>query len=155
MSIAQDVEREKKQEMELKKIKEEEEARRKREEEIQQRRKELLENLPTEPENGRDVITIALRFRGISSNNDEAATQRRFNVDDTMNNVFDWVDAMHGLERERICLSTMNGSRSFVYVEDEEKQEGNVSLKEAGLGKLTALRVSEISNDSSVERIDE
>jgi hypothetical protein len=144
--------------MELKKIKEEEEARRKRDEEIRQRRKELLENLPTEPENGRDVITIALRFQGVSSNNDEAATQRRFNVDDTMNNVFDWVDATHGLERERICLSTMNGKRSFVYVEnneDEEKQEGNISLKEAGLGKLTALRVSEISNDSSVERIEE
>lgn len=90
---------------------------------------------------------------------------RRFAARDaTVNDVFDWIDAKFGYERERLALSTMNGSRKFVYVdvdedvggdEDDEggEKEGktrpvNLSLEEAGFGKMTALRVTEIARDA-------
>ncbi len=69
-----------------------------------------------------------------------------------MNDVFNWVDATHGLEREKIELSTMNGSKTFMYVEaddDDDEESGNITLDEVGLGKMTALRVTEI-----VEKVD-
>ncbi len=106
-------------------------------------------NLGEEPTgtNNNDLITIALRFQqsGISSKNTEASCTRRFSKEDTMNNVLNWVDAVHGLERERVCLSTMNGAKSFVYRDEEDGEEGgSMTLEEAGLGKMTALRVGEI-----------
>jgi len=151
-SIVEDRQREEKEELELKKIQEEKEREEERLKKIEERREELLQNLGEEPKNGEDVITIALRFTNVSSTNNESATQRRFIKSDTVNAVFNWIDAMHGLERERISLTTMNGSKSFVYVEekDSEKKEveeetaeqGDViTLEEAGLSKMTALRV--------------
>ena len=73
-----------------------------------------------------------------------------------MNDVFNWIDAVHGMEREKVELSSMNGARRFVYVEeetgdssdDDEKETSrdgesvNRTLEEVGLGKMTALRVS-------------
>ena len=149
-SMKEDKAREEKEELEARAKKEMEEKERLRIEKLEERRKGLIETLPDEPEVGETgVITIALRFT------DGSRDQRRFLADETsMNDVFNWVDAMHGLEREKIELSTMNGSKTFVYVEeecdeeedDEEKGE-NMTLEEAGLGKMTALRVTEIVTD--------
>eukprot|EP00553_Chaetoceros_curvisetus_P006960 CAMPEP_0204631484 /NCGR_PEP_ID=MMETSP0717-20131115/22827_1 /ASSEMBLY_ACC=CAM_ASM_000666 /TAXON_ID=230516 /ORGANISM="Chaetoceros curvisetus" /LENGTH=125 /DNA_ID=CAMNT_0051649053 /DNA_START=3 /DNA_END=380 /DNA_ORIENTATION=- len=97
----------------------------------------LLENLPDEPKSGKNVITIALRF------NDGKRGQRRFDSDTaSMGDVFNWVDAMFEMERERLVLSTMNGQRTFVYGDDEEEMN-EMMLKDAGLGKMAALRVTE------------
>mmetsp|Transcript_28647 Transcript_28647/g.49442 ORF Transcript_28647/g.49442 Transcript_28647/m.49442 type:complete len:187 (-) Transcript_28647:30-590(-) len=149
-----------KQEMQLKK--EEEEKEQLRVQQMEERRKELLESLPNEPEgaSSEGIITIALRFTNGKRD------QRRFLSGETfMNDVFNWIDAVHGLEREKVELSTMNGARTFAYAEQGEKKEeyygesgdgsdddeegeggekNNVTLEEAGLGKMTALRVTEI-----------
>ena len=130
----------------------------KRLESILARRKELLASLVDEPPmgSGGSIITIALRFTTTdgsssktSSSRDRTTLQRRFDSKlTTTNDVCNWVDAVHGIERERLELSTMNGSKKFVYVEgdddDGEEEKRNVTLEEAGLGKMTALRVSEI-----------
>ena len=139
-----------------------EEAELKRLEEIQRRRLVLLENLPEEPQDG-EAITIALRFGdNVSSCDLEASTQRKFRMEESVNTVFNWMDAVHGLERERMTLSTMNGSKSFVYVnedkevvDDDEVGERSLSLEEAGLGKMTALRVSEIATTEEATEVDE
>lgn len=158
-SVAEDVIREKRAAAELLRKQKEEEAEARRLEEMRQRRLVLLENLPEEPQDG-EVITIALRFQNVSSGDSEASTQRKFRKEESMNTVFNWMDAVHGLEREKISLSTMNGSKRFVYVDesvaedddnDEEVGERSLSLEEAGLGKMTALRVSEIATDEATE----
>jgi len=147
-SMNEDKAREEREERELQAKKEEEEKERLRKEQLEQRRQELLEALPEEPEAGSEgVITIALRF------GDGSRDQRRFVAEETsVNDVFNWVDATHGLEREKIELSTMNGSKTFMYVEaddDDDEESGNITLDEVGLGKMTALRVTEI-----VEKVD-
>ena len=154
-SLVEDEEREEREEKErLKKIKMEE-MERIRIQKIQERRLGLIQNLKEEPSPSEDVITIALRFQpNISSSKSEAtaATRRRFEKSDTMNDVFNWVDAVHGLEREKIGLSTMNGSKSFVYVEeDDDDGKEDMTLEEAGLGKMTALRVAEITVEDEKE----
>jgi hypothetical protein len=166
---------------------------------LEERRAVLLANLPHEPPSGttEGIVTIALRF----ADNDAAAVvekygrdglKRRFVASEaTMNDVFDWIDAKFGYERERLILSTMNGSRKFAYVtvddddddvgdggdgdgdedgydDDDEVGEGdnggrggkkndpkNLTLEEAGLGKLIALRVTEIVGDVSAAKADE
>ena len=149
-SVKEDKAREEREERELQAKKEAEEEERLRLEKLEQRRQELLEALPEEPEAGSGgVITIALRFGNGSRD------QRRFLAEETtVNDLLNWVDATHGMEREKIELSTMNGSKTFVYVEedddDDEEESENLTLVEAGLGKMTALRVTEI-----VEEIDE
>lgn len=140
-SMKEDKAREEREERELQAKKAAEEKERLRLEALEQRRQELLEALPEEPEAGSEgVITIALRFA------DGSRDQRRFLAEETfVNDLLNWVDAMHGMEREKIELSTMNGSKTLVYVEEEDDEEsGNVTLAEAGLGKMTALRVNEI-----------
>ena len=152
-SVKEDKEREKREEMEEQKKREEEEEERLRLEEMERRREGLLQSLADEPEAGAvGVITIALRFTG--GKFDGKRDQRRFIAKETMmNDVFDWIDAVHGVERERVELSTMNGSRQFRYIKenndengesDEEGGEASMTLEEAGLGRMTALRVSEI-----------
>lgn len=149
-SVKEDKAREEREERELEAKKEAEEKERLRLEKLEQRRQELLEALPEEPEAGSEgVITIALRF------GDGSRDQRRFLAEETsVNDLLNWVDATHGMEREKIELSTMNGSKTFVYVEgdddDEQEESGNVTLVEAGLGKMTALRVTQI-----VEEVDD
>ena len=59
--------------------------------------------------------------------------------------VFNWVDAVYGIEREKIELSTMNGQKRFTYMEDGAE---NRALKDVGLGKMTGLRVVEIEEDT-------
>ncbi|KAL3801299.1 hypothetical protein ACHAWO_002157 [Cyclotella atomus] len=148
-SMVEDEERQMRQEEELAIRRKKEKEEQSRLQELEKRRVVLLQNLGEEPTgtNNNDLITIALRFQqsGISSKNTEASCTRRFSKEDTMNNVLNWVDAVHGLERERVCLSTMNGAKSFVYRDEEDGEEGgSMTLEEAGLGKMTALRVGEI-----------
>jgi len=153
-SMKEDEVREEKEVEELREKKEQEEKERARLLQIEERRKELLEGLAEEPEGGEGVITIALRFAEGNKRD-----QRRFISSDTyLNDVFDWIDAVHSIERETVELSTMNGSKVFRYVEEEmsdnEENEGgevDVTLEEAGLGRMTALRVSVIVEESEEE----
>ncbi|KAL9188932.1 hypothetical protein ACHAXT_011422 [Thalassiosira profunda] len=139
-SVQEDRAREEKEEREEQKKREEEERERQRVEELEERRKELLEALPEEPEAGAGVMTIALRFA------DGKRDQRRFVAEDTsVNDVFNWIDATHKMEREKVELSTMNGARQFRYAEGDDEDGG--TLEEAGLGRMTALRVSEIAEE--------
>eukprot|EP00562_Extubocellulus_spinifer_P008961 CAMPEP_0178508600 /NCGR_PEP_ID=MMETSP0696-20121128/20839_1 /TAXON_ID=265572 /ORGANISM="Extubocellulus spinifer, Strain CCMP396" /LENGTH=529 /DNA_ID=CAMNT_0020138165 /DNA_START=124 /DNA_END=1713 /DNA_ORIENTATION=- len=128
------------------KAREEEEARRK--EAMEQRRAELLDSLPDEPEaGGAGTITIALRFA------DGRTGRRRFDADDaTMGDVFNWVDAVFEMERERIELSTMTGQKKFVFGEDGTSE---MTLSDAGLGKMTGLRVTEIEAEEDTNNGDE
>ena len=110
---------------------------------MEQRRKELAESLPDEPEAGCDgVVTIALRFA------DGRRGQRRFDGDEEMATVFNWVDGMFRMERERVELSTMTGQKKFVW---SDVEGGDVTLTDAGLGKMTGLRVAEIEDDHEEE----
>ena len=156
-SIKEDAERQKKEERELKLKKEEEEQEQMRKEQLEQRRQEFLESLPEEPEVGIEgAITIALRFE------DGSRDQRRFMAEETtINDVLNWIDGVHKMEREKVVLTTMNGQKRFVYVDDgddeeegdeskeKERDEANVTLEQAGLSKMTALRVSEIVEEKS------
>jgi len=154
-SMKEDKAREEKEERELQLKREEEERELKRKAELEERRKALLEGLPEEPEAGitEGIMTIALRF------GDGKRDQRRFVAgESSVNDVFNWIDAVHGLEREKVELSTMNGAKKFVYVEENEDGDdteggGNdvVLLEDAGLGKMTALRVAEIVEVSPEE----
>lgn len=170
-SVVEDTVREEKEKEEQRKRMEKEEVERKRMEGILARRVVLLENLPEEPENDSgdgsgSIVTIALRFQdatlssGVGKTTGDSLTQqqRRFNKSDTMNDVFNWVDGVHGLEREKIRLSTMNGSKMFVYVDESEEEDGEGvrTLEEVGLGKMTALRVTEIeAGDTTVPESDD
>ena len=103
-----------------------------RKEAVLKRRVGLRESLPEEPVvGGEGVVTVALRFA------DGRTGQRRFYDAVGMDVVFDWVDAMFEMEREDVILSLMSGKKSFLYA-----NEGGSTLKEAGLGKMTALRVT-------------
>ena len=113
-----------------------EQEEREREEAMAKRRADLLESLPDEPvAGGAGVVTIALRFA------DGRRGQRRFDGDEAMSTVFNWVDAAFEMERERVELSTMTGQKKFVWGDVED---GDMTLSDAGLGKMTGLRVSEI-----------
>jgi len=101
---------------------------------IAKRRKELLESLPEEPpkDGTLDVVTIALRF----ADGKQSGGQRRFLSSTPMGTVFNWVDAMFEMERETITLTTMNGQSSF-----EWEEHADTTLQEAGIGRMTGLRV--------------
>jgi hypothetical protein len=143
-SIQEDEAREAK-EVKERQLKEEEEANeRDRLRQLEERRQVLLESLAEEPPvvgtPPEDVITIALRFNDGSNKRD----RRRFLAETTsINDVCNWIDATHGIEREKLELTTMNGARKFVYAEDDEK---DMTLREAGLAKMTALRVVEVES---------
>lgn len=158
-SVNEDRDRQKREEEERERKRVAEEEERKRLEQIKERRKELLDALVKEPDAGEGVITIALRFQQPQQQQSPSSSPktRRFNAAATsMNDVFNWIDAVHGMERETVELSSMNGARRFVYVEeetgdssdDDEKETSrdgesvNRTLEEVGLGKMTALRVS-------------
>lgn len=151
-SIKDDKAREEKEEEERARKAQEEEKERLRLEALEERRKLLLESLEEEPEAGGDgVITIALRFATTTTTKKGTGApsdRRRFNAQTTtLNSVFNWIDATFGIERETIELSTMNGQKVFRYVEEDEEEdeeEEDLTLKEIGLGKMTALRVTEI-----------
>jgi hypothetical protein len=126
------------QEME-RKIKAERIAREKAEQEriqaIEQRRKELRSSLPAEPTSA-NAVTIALRFI------DGRTGQRKFEPDTPLEVVFNWVDALYDMERETVKLATMNGQKTFSW-----QDCGTQTLAEAGIGRMTGLRVSQINSD--------
>jgi hypothetical protein len=68
-----------------------------------------------------------------------------------MNVVFNWVDCTYKMEREKIVLSTMNGKNSFQYEGNPEEEDGvsGVTLKSAGLPRMTGLRVTESKDEES------
>ena len=66
--------------------------------------------------------------------------------------VFNWVDGIFGVERERVELSTMTGQKKFIWGDVED---GDMTLADAGLGKMTGLRVAEIIEDDDDEEGDE
>lgn len=98
---------------------------------IEERRMELNNSLPEEADkDAPETITIALRFP------DGRAGRRRFDDSTPLKTILNWVDAVFGLEREKISLTTMNGQKSFCW-----DDVGSTTLKEAGLGRMTGLRV--------------
>lgn len=132
-SLKDDRKREEEERLKEQKAVEEEKARKERDEEVKLRRIELLEALPEEPETGSDgVVTIALRF------SDGRKGQRRFVSDSLIDDVFNWIDAIFKTERETVELMTMTGTKKFSFGDD-----GSLTLEDAGLGKMAALRVIE------------
>jgi len=110
---------------------------------IDARRQELHDSLPEDVKNGDNVKKIALRFA------DGRSGQRGFASNITLNVVFNWVDAMFEMERERVVLTTLNGKQIFSW-NDEDLE--NTTLEDAGLKKMTAFRVSETTGDESKEK---
>jgi hypothetical protein len=53
-----------------------------------------------------------------------------------LDQVFNWIDVAFEIERETFDLVTMNGKKSFTYGQQED-----LCLKDAGMGKMFALRV--------------
>jgi len=128
------------------KIKEaQEEAERKAEEvkeavrqaEIDARRQELQQSLPEDVKSGTNVKKIALRFP------DGRTGQRGFESDQPLNVLFNWVDATFEIERETVVLTTLNGKQTFAW----EGDDNTTTLEEAGLNKMTALRVSQATKE--------
>jgi hypothetical protein len=110
---------------------EREKAEKQRQQEILQRRKELQDSLAEEPDKDKEgVVTVAVRF------SDGGRGQRRFDGEDLLDQVFNWIDVAFEIERETFDLVTMNGKKSFTYGQQED-----LCLKDAGMGKMFALRV--------------
>ena len=104
-----------------------------KQEALEKRREELKDGLPEEPaKDAADVMTIALRFA------DGRTGQRRFEASTALSTVFNWVDGYYAMEREKVTLTTMNGKLSFTWDDHNE-----TTLKEAGLSRMTGLRVME------------
>jgi hypothetical protein len=131
-SVKSDNERKQREKEEEAKRLVEEAAEKERQEAIELRREELKESLPGEDKSP-TAKKIALRFA------DGRSGQRQFSPDQPISDVFNWVDAMYEIEREKVLLTTMNGKRTFIW--DEE--ENATSLKDTGLGRNTGLRVTE------------
>ncbi|GFH48597.1 hypothetical protein CTEN210_05073 [Chaetoceros tenuissimus] len=136
-SLEDDKRREQEEAMEAKRKAEEEARKKEHEEMIKKRRVTLLESLPEEPAAGSsDVVIIALRFT------DGTTGKRRFESETEVGQIFNWIDAMFKVERENVNLMIMNGQQTFDYGEDKD-----ITLRDAGFGKMLALRVIEKSDD--------
>jgi hypothetical protein len=118
-----------------------EEAQKQRLQEILERSKELQDSLGEEPDKDEEgVVTVAVRF------SDGGRGQRRFNGEDHVDQVFNWIDVAFEIERETFGLVTMNGKKSFTF-----GQQDGVSLKDTGMGKMFALRVIKKEHKESGE----
>ena len=140
-SVASDKERREREKVEkaerLAKEKEEKERR----EAILKRREELKESLPEEDKSS-TAKAVALRFA------DGRSDTRKFAPDTSLSTLFNWVDGIHGMERETVVLTTMNGKQTFRW-DDELVQEQ--TLEEAGLGRMVGLRVTEKKPEEKTE----
>ena len=137
-SVEEDAVREARERAEAERQRRLEEEEERRREELEERREVLRESLPEEPEPGAaGAATIALRFA------DGTRDQRRFPSDAPIDSIFDWIDVEHEIERERLELGTMNGSRTFVHGGEEA-----LTIEGAGLGRMTALRVGIVEGQS-------
>jgi flagellar biosynthesis GTPase FlhF len=105
-----------------------------RQEAILKRREELKASLPPE-ESGATAKAIALRFA------DGKSDTRKFAADVPVSTLFNWVDGIHGIEREKVILTTLNGKQTFKW-DDADVQEEK-TLAEAGLGRMVGFRVTE------------
>lgn len=139
-SMKNDAEREEREKVEAAKKAAEEKAEKERLAAIESRRKELKESLPSEPKGG-DAKRVAVRFA------DGRSGQRRFSSDEKISTIFNWVDAMFEMEREKVVLTTMNGKDTFTW--DEETHDK--SLSDLGLGKMVGFRVSETKETTDEE----
>lgn len=110
-----------------------------RQAEIDARRQELQQSLPEDVKSGGNFKKIALRFP------DGRSGQRGFAADQPMSVLFNWVDAMFEIERETVVLTTLNGKQTFSW----EGEENETTLEEAGLKKMTAFRVSQVTEDEA------
>jgi hypothetical protein len=76
--------------------------------EVTERRKNILETLPHEPEadktKGQEVVTLAVRLL----NGDRV--NRRFYMHEPTQLLFDWLDAVHHVEVNDLCLKNSDGS---------------------------------------------
>ena len=90
-----------------------------------------------------NVKTIALRLA------DGRSGKRRFAPEASLAEIFNWVDAEFGLERETVTLVTLNGQQSFEWLDnadadnndDDDKPSMMPTLQDAGLGKMVGFRV--------------
>jgi hypothetical protein len=137
-SVQSDIERKEREKAEEAKRLAEEKAEKDRQETIEKRRKELKSSLPEEDTSG-EAKKIAIRFA------DGRSGQRRFSPDQPLSVVFNWVDAMYEIEREKVILTTMNGQNNFTW-NDETNDK---TLDEVGLGRTTGFRVAEKKEESS------
>jgi Skp family chaperone for outer membrane proteins len=110
------------------------------------RREELKTALPEE-DTTRAAKTIAIRLA------DGRNGKRRFAPDTPLTTVFNWVDAMYEIEREKLILTTMNGKQTFSWEDDADKMQK--TLEEAGLGRNTGFRVAEKIPEGVAESKDE
>lgn len=144
-SIEQDLKREKKAAARQAEIAAEMQRKAAHQEMILERRKVLLAQLPEEPSSG--GITVALRWT------DGTKGQRRFASDGTtMGTLFDWVDAVYGIERERVQLQTLTGSHRLRFESDRE------TLLATMKKDMIAFRITEIEpveEESEVEKAEE
>eukprot|EP00536_Pseudo-nitzschia_multiseries_P016093 jgi/Psemu1/220138/e_gw1.1019.2.1 len=108
-----------------------------RQAEIDARRQELRQSLPEDVKGGNNVKKIALRFP------DGRSGQRGFAADEPLTVLFNWVDAMFEIERETVVLTTLNGKQTFEW----EGDESTTTLEDAGLNRMTALRVSQATKE--------
>eukprot|EP00980_Cylindrotheca_fusiformis_P007795 scaffold1669_cov129-Cylindrotheca_fusiformis.AAC.6 len=131
-SIKSDIEKKKREKEEAAKRLAEEEAEKARVEALEKRREELRETLPEE-DTSKDAKKIAVRFA------DGRSGQRQFSPNQPVSDLFNWVDAMYEIEREKVVLTAMNGKRSFTWSDEDNYK----SLKDSGLGRNTGFRVTE------------
>jgi hypothetical protein len=132
-SIKSDTERKKKEAKVKAEQQAKEEAEAKRQIDLMERREELKNALPEDIKSGANVKKVSVRFV------DGRSGQRGFSSDQPLSVLFNWVDVMFGMERETVILTTLNGKSTFSW--DEESIYGT-TLEDAGLGKMTAFRVT-------------
>lgn len=109
-----------------------EKAEKERKEVVEARRVELKALLPEE-DTSKDAKKVALRFQ------DGQSGQRQFSPDSSVSDLFNWIDAIFEMEREKVVLTSMNGKITLKW--DEETNDR--LLKDIGLGRNTGFRASE------------
>jgi len=135
-SVKSDNERKKREKEEEAERVAKEKAEQERQEALEARRVELIESLPEE-DTSKDAKKVAVRFQ------DGQSGQRQFSPDSLVFDLFNWVDAIFEMEREKVVLTSMNGK---ILLKWDEETNGK-SLKDIGLGRNTGFRVSEAQNE--------
>lgn len=139
-SIQSDTERKKQEEKAKAEQKAKEMAEAERLQALKDRRKELKASLPADVKGGANVKRVSLRFA------DGRSGQRGFSSDQPLSVLFNWVDALFELERETVILTTLNGKLTLSW---DEQSVNDITLEDAGLGKLTAFRVKLKKDDEA------
>lgn len=121
-----------------------EKAEKERQEALEDRRVELRESLPEE-DMSKDAKKVALRFQ------DGQSGQRQFSSNSVASDLFNWIDAVFEMEREKVVLTSMNGKITLKW--DEETNDR--LLEDIGLGRNTGFRVSEAQGEKEEEKEEE